>query len=216
MLTVTFKAVIMSEEEFRISKSEEGELSVSFSQSKGSFLSTDGYERVNIERTAGVGNLTENAQTLGCRADNNRSKDHLDDVSDDERPEDVTENTEKSDSHENLHAGEPSSSSTPITRDRCVVSTCESDTTPLIKNRSSTADSCIGMDNEGDNDDTSEASCGCSYHGDKECSHCSLVAAAEPEIRETLGSLMMPGSIRVPIVGHETMEARSKFTVSMS
>ncbi|CAG5119563.1 unnamed protein product [Candidula unifasciata] len=84
----------------------------------------------------------------------------------------------------------------------------DSDTTPLLNERHSSLSSCTDVTTEGE---TSEASCDCSYLGSRDSdSSSSNTMLTASQARE---NLMVPGSIRVPIVGHETLESRSKFTV---
>ncbi|XP_005092513.2 sorting nexin-16 [Aplysia californica] len=111
--------------------------------------------------------------------------------------------------------GTPISTSTPvISRNTATSLTVESDSRPLSKEGSESYSSNPDMDPSPgeDQDSGTDHSCGCSYQHDQG-SHIDLVSDDAVLRSQAIPSLMVPGSVRVPIIGHETMEARSKFTV---
>lgn len=200
----------MSEEKCLIQQSEAGEISASFSQSKVSFLNTD---NLKDSETSCADDIPLTNQSLNHQNDIARNIDENNDAAYEEALFIDTEGVKESEfqycSNENLNVDEPAASSTPLlTRERSETSLTGETSQP--KAGSPTVDCCIGGDPEEDNESTSQVSCGCSYHEDGECTSVPVVKIQPRE------GLMIPGSIQVPIVGHETMEARSKFTVSDS
>ncbi|CAL1540423.1 unnamed protein product [Lymnaea stagnalis] len=196
----------MTEEGFSINKNEDGEISASFNARKFYYEeSTDG---------AIISTTSESVQDQEDHEDQERKLNASLSTSDlqnltETDPALMEENTGRS------YIGEPSSRSTPNTRHNApTLSTCGSDKTPLLKTRSSTIDSCIGLNVEGESDDISETSCGCSDPIVEDLPHQgSLHSSINSSQLQGRDGLMMPGTIKVPIIGHETMEARSKFTV---
>ncbi|KAH9498429.1 Sorting nexin-16 [Bulinus truncatus] len=103
--------------------------------------------------------------------------------------------------------GEPSLMSTPNVKQYSPdLSNFSSDRAPLLR--------CAAVD-PSVADDLSEISCGCSdpisstdspTHGSMN----NILSSSQSQNKEYL---MMPGAIRVPIIGYETMESRAKFTV---
>lgn len=111
---------------------------------------------------------------------------------------------------ENAQFSSSPATSTPVTnRVVAVDSSHISDTTPLLGGRHSSVSSCTDVTTEGE---TSETSCDCSCQGsrDSDSSSSNTMLTAS----QTRENLMVPGTVRVPIVGHETLESRTKFTVS--
>ncbi|BFZ17910.1 hypothetical protein BsWGS_20949 [Bradybaena similaris] len=193
----------MSEEKCLIQQSEAREISASFSQSKVSFLNTDNLKN---SETSNVDDIPLTNQSLIHPNDIADNTDENNDVAYEEALFINTEGVKESEfqycSNENLNVDKPAASSTPqLTRATSERSLTEETSQPKA------VDCCIGGDPEEDNESTSQVSCGCSYHEDGECTSVPVVKTQPRE------GLMIPGSIQVPIVGHETMEARSKFTV---
>ncbi|BFZ03529.1 hypothetical protein BsWGS_06568 [Bradybaena similaris] len=112
-------------------------------------------------------------------------------------------------SGENVQFSSSPATSTPVTNRVIAVNSSHiSDTTPLLADRHSSVSSSTDVTTEGE---TSEASCDCSYQGsrDSDSSSSNTMLTAS----QTRENLMVPGTVRVPIVGHETLESRTKFTV---
>ncbi|XP_059139534.1 sorting nexin-16-like [Physella acuta] len=188
----------MSEEGFSINTNDTGEISASFSPKKmppeSPATPSPECEYTESQSLVSVGQDKQNLsvwQDVDLREGQNL--------------------TDKSSTIVNDEFGDPVSRSTPKIKHStsAVLSTCTSDRAPLLKSRSSTTDSCIGCDIETE----SENSCGFSDQLDGEGSECGGLTTVVKALEASKEYLMMPGTILVPIVGHETMEARSKFTV---
>jgi hypothetical protein len=200
-------ATMSEEEEIHIEKLEDGEISEIIL-----VCTEDRYEE--CEADTNIDQFTDDPQSeeheFDVKEGLDDNGDELEDDNDDGLvdKENVYESGVQYCSNEDLNFGEVTSFSTPaVTKDAAIVSHSDADIVPFKEIESLTIKSSIGVDAEGNNDNLSEASCGCCYDDDRECNH---VTFAKAQTRE---SLMIPGLIRVPIVGHETMEARSKFTV---
>ncbi|CAG5122313.1 unnamed protein product, partial [Candidula unifasciata] len=212
MLTSTLekdKTARMSEEKCLIQQSETGDISASFSQSKASVLNKDDLKE-NLEPPSNVDEIPLTDQVSNQQGDLKQSADDINEVADEEALFGDTEGIQESEfqycSNEDLNFVGPTGSSTPLLA-RATSEGSVTEETSDLKTSSLTRDCCLTGDPDEDNDNISQVSCGCSYHEDGECTNVPVVKAQPRE------SLMIPGAIQVPIVGHETMEARSKFTV---
>ncbi|KAI8797116.1 sorting nexin-16 [Biomphalaria glabrata] len=172
-----------SDDDISLSKNEDGNISASYDPKKGYFNKDS-----NREDSPGTspGSQSENVSISDLQNATDSS---------------VLIHTENQD------LGEPSLTSTPIARLNSQTSyTVMSDRAPLL--RSAALDACLA-------DDMSELSCGCSdpISSNGSPTHGSMNNILVSSQSQNRDALMMPGAIRVPIIGHETMEARSKFTV---
>uniref|UniRef100_A0A0B7ALR2 PX domain-containing protein n=1 Tax=Arion vulgaris TaxID=1028688 RepID=A0A0B7ALR2_9EUPU len=184
---------------------------VAFSPAKVSVLSAYG----NVVENGKPASVSEFEGNNVLSGEYFNSSEHSSDPSEIDEVGDAKENDKERKSHnvrdDNDKFCQDISTATPVMhKDTIIDSRQVSDKTPLLNEMSSVNGSSTDLNTEGDNE-TSEASCECSYLGDRDSDRSSLNSMSITSQRKD--NLMMPGSIQVPIVGHEIVESRTRFTV---